>query len=102
MSSGPDFCFFGKIQLESFQKTHFWPGAPQGRLTKKMGPDNWDPKMDPTQRHLFSVHLALAWKKVHRPPSMEATKLAQSARSALDLSKEAKIRVRGGGGGAVR
>ena len=27
---GPDFCFFEKIQLESFQKTHFWPGAPQG------------------------------------------------------------------------
>ena len=53
--------------------------------------------MSPSQRTFSSVAMELARENSCRPPSTEDPKMARSARSALDLSKEAKIRVRGGG-----
>ena len=58
--------------------------------------------MSPSQRTFSSVAMELARENSCRRPSTEDPKVARSARSALDLSKEAKIRVRGGGAGAVR
>ena len=82
---------------------HVWPGALHGGWTKeKLEPVNWNPKMDPTQSRFSTMTLELARENRRQPLTSEAPKMAQSTRSALDLSKEAKNRVRGGGGGAVR
>ena len=100
--SGPDFCFFEKIQLKSFQRRCFFRGAPHVRGTKKLRPINCDPKMTPCWHAFLEASLRKGWKKCHMSPTAKGVKNAFLKQSVANLSKEAKIRTWGHRGRRAR